>query len=204
MQGPPRRYQKERMSIADRKHEMGPNSNTPQQTDGVGKEFKHRSIMHNFKIRGGASLADTSEVTSVSTALAGKQLKNRFRLSTTPHSDVESKRKKRTGVTEQNPQKIPLSQSARTVSGPTGTNKERGNLMGPSKKTHKHQLTDQVSEKKNAKSKDQRILLKISPSTHRLDPFDVLPVPGTAQLDNLFKLCESIQLCVMPNHSSKS
>lgn len=36
----------------------------------------------------------------------------------------------------------------------------------------------------------QRLVLKINPNAHRFDPFDVLPVQGSPQLDLLFKLCE--------------
>jgi hypothetical protein len=57
----------------------------------------------------------------------------------------------------------------------------------------KSKQDDSNTQDNDTEPADRNLILKVDPSPHRFDPFDVLPVPGTQQLDTLFKLCTSLK-----------
>ncbi|KAH7071867.1 hypothetical protein BKA63DRAFT_446579 [Paraphoma chrysanthemicola] len=184
--------QEDIMGLSDREYEFFVTTDEPHQPEGTDRGLIRRTVMRNFfEAKWAGSQNNTSEHNSASTVMAEKQLKSRFRLPKPGKESPESKVKRRDSNEEKGAVKRKRPKATRTVSRATDASEQAeagksltGSPQGPS--------TDENNESsKSGKRRDQRILLKMSPSSHRFDPFDVLPVPGTPQLDILFKLYKS-------------
>ncbi|KAH7084150.1 hypothetical protein FB567DRAFT_528483 [Paraphoma chrysanthemicola] len=191
-QRPDQSNQEDTMGFSDREYEFFVTTDKPHQPEGTDRGLIRRTVMRNFfESKWAGSQNNTSEHNSASTVMAERQLKSRFRLPKPGKESPESTMKRRDSNQEKMAVKRKRPKATRTGSGATDANEQAearksltGSPPGPS--------TDENNESsKTGKRQDQRILLKISPSSHRFDPFDVLPVPGTPQLDMLFKLYKS-------------
>lgn len=182
------------MAIMDREYEFFVTTNEPHQPQGTERGLIRRLVMRNFfETKGAGPQNNTSEHSSASTVMAKKQLKNRFRLSKVGQETPETKSMRRDSKEEPGMAKRKSHKAKRTVSGTTNTSRimEGGKSLVSSPKALSMDEEDESTGKREGKRLDQKILLKINPSAHRFDPFDVLPVPGTPQLDMLIKLCKS-------------
>jgi hypothetical protein len=167
----------------------------PHQPEGVERGKIRRLVMRNFfETKSAGPQTNASEHSSASTVMAKKQLKNRFRLPKSGEDMKDPGSKRREGKIEGGKGKGKRPQGSRKTSGAsqrsTLTNEGRS-IRGSPAKT-KNGGTELLAS--DLETTDTRLILRIEPSAHRFDPFDVLPVPGTQQLDTLFKLCKSSKL----------
>jgi hypothetical protein len=173
-----------------REYEFFVSTDEPHQPEGVERGMIRRLVMRNFFDSKSAGLqGSTSENNSASTVMAKQQLKSRFRL---PNPAHETKSKRRDSKQAQGVAKRKRPKTTRTLSGATDTSElnESETSLASSLKHVSTEEEGQSPETGNAERQDRRLVLKIDPGAHRMDPFDVLPVPGTPQLDVLFKLCK--------------
>jgi hypothetical protein len=179
------------MAIADREYEFFVTTDEPHQPEGMERGLIRRLVMRNFFETKGAGVQNNiSEHNSASTVMAKKGLKNRFRLSKFGEDGAETKSKRRDGKEEPATVKRKRPKAKRTLSTVTDASgvTQNGMSLASSPKGHYEDEEEQTMSKGKEKKQEKKLLLKINPSAHRFDPFDVLPVPGTQQLDVLFKL----------------
>lgn len=184
-------------SEMDREYEFFVTTQEPHQPEGVERGLIRRLVMRNFFEAKWAGLhKNASEHNSASTVMAGKQLKSRFRLSKIVDGSREAKVKRREFKIQEKPERQKRPRALRTDSSMT-----EASLVAEEQKSKRDSRKNSLVEykdtrrrrnnKSNEIGRDKRLLLRVCPSAHRFDPFDVLPVPGTPQLDTLFKLCKS-------------
>jgi hypothetical protein len=176
----------------DREYEFFVTTEEPHQPEGVERGKIRRLVMRNFfETKAAGPQTNASEHSSASTVMAKKQLKNRFRLPKSGEDLNDPGSKRREGKIEEGKGKGKRPQGSRKTSGAsersTLTNEGRSTRGSPAKP--KNGGTEHLAS--DPEPTDRGLILKIEPSAHRFDPFDVLPVPGTQQLDTLFKLCKS-------------
>lgn len=185
----------------DREYEFFVTTEEPHQPEGVERGLIRRLVMRNFfETKWAGPQKNSSENNSASTVMAKTQLKNRFRLSKMGEEKREPR--SRTEPRDDDGRTTPRRpRASRVNSGRTessvGADEEMSQMSRTS--SRKNSPTEEeggnIKQKRTSgKARDLRLILKINPSTHRFDPFDVLPVPGTPQLDTLFKLCENPSL----------
>jgi hypothetical protein len=173
-----------------REYEFFVSMDEPHQPEGVERGMIRRLVMRNFfETKSAGPQPSTSENNSASTVMAKQQLKSRFRLPKPAH---ETKAKRRDSKQEQGVAKRKRPRTTRTFSGATDTSElsESGKSLASSPKQVSTEEEGQSTEIRDTEKQGRRLVLKIDPGAHRLDPFDVLPIPGTPQLDVLFKLCK--------------
>ena len=148
-------------------------------------------VMRNFfETKSAGSQTSTSEHSSASTVMAKKQLKSRFRLSKQEDDKTDYTTKRREGKDDEGKGKGKRPLTLRKTSGASaksGLSNDTKSTRGGLAKSGKHAEKLHTSD---IESVDRKLILKIDPGAHCFDPFDVLPVPGSQQLDMLFKLCE--------------
>jgi hypothetical protein len=176
----------------EREYEFFVTTEEPHQPEGVERGKIRRLVMRNFfDTKSAGPQTNSSEHSSASTVMAKKQLKSRFRLSSSGGNSKWVQSKRRELKEEESKEKGKRPQTSRKNPGAsersTLTNDARSTRDSPAKL---QDVSDSLQDN-TAESADRRLILKIDPSANRFDPFDVLPVPGTQQLDTLFKLCES-------------
>ena len=175
----------------DREYEFFVTTDEPHQPDGPERGLIRRLVMRNFfETKWSGPTTNSSEHNSASTVQARTNLRSRFRLPKPGQEqhDLKAKAKcktERRGSREEGERKERRPGSARKLSGLSDVS-ERSNR---SKASSRKASPDGIEGVEGGKSKS-RLVLKINPSAHRFDPFDVLPVPGSPQLDMLFKLCK--------------
>ncbi|KAF2821065.1 hypothetical protein CC86DRAFT_397570 [Ophiobolus disseminans] len=179
------------MGTQEREYEFFVTTDKPHQPEGTDRGLIRRLVMRNFfEAKGAEPQINISEHHSATTVLAKKQLKSRFRLSKVEEHKIGVKSRRRDCIEGTDTAKRTRSRPLRTLSsGTNGSDLVQGDASmtsGP-KRVPKHD-EHLGGEKRN----DDRALLKTNPGAHRFDPFDVLPVPGTPQLDMLFKLYRSV------------
>ncbi|RAR09727.1 cation-transporting ATPase 4 [Stemphylium lycopersici] len=116
--------------------------------------------------------------------MAKQQLKNRFRLPKSEKEDIgaqstkpdvklegDKRRKKRL--------RVPTIDTNQSIAPPGDETTRRDSPLGE---------TSSINNKQAIKATANELRLMIDPSPDRIDPFDVLPVPGTSQLDMLLRL----------------
>jgi hypothetical protein len=188
-----------RMTLPEKEYEFFVTTDEPHQPEGTDRGLIRRLVMRNFfDTKSEGPQNNVCENNSASTVMAKKQLKSRFRLSKVGQETTETTEKKKdgkdgSGTTEKKKKKPKalknlsgLSETGGAMDSPTSFNSSPAGY-----------LTDAEhfgSRKDMDKRRYPRIVFKISPSAHSFDPFDVLPVPGTPQLDTLFKLCTLLHL----------
>jgi hypothetical protein len=175
--------------MAQREFEFFVTTDQPHQPEGAQRGLIRRLVMRNFfdtKWSGTEKEGERSELSSEATLKAKGKLKTRFRLGQVPEEG-----KKRGNRTVKRHQVETRDRTARK----SGTSSTRSDVPGrtqQSEKSTKRSPAIPVAESDGKKANESiqhlSIPVNISPSAHRLDPFDVLPVPGTQQLDLLFKL----------------
>jgi hypothetical protein len=177
----------------EREYEFFVTTEEPHQPEGAERGKIRRLVMRNFfDTKSAGPQVNTSEHSSASTVMAKKQLKSRFRLFNPGDNNKGVQSKKRENRDEESKDKGKRPQASRKTSGASGGSaltKDGRSMRGslPKAKDGGGEL-----QSSDAEPAYRRLILKIDPSAHRFDPFDVLPVPGTRQLDTLFKLCKLI------------
>lgn len=182
---PPNQPQRRDTSVATmaRQYEFFVTTTKPHLPNGAERGMIRRLVMRNFfdtKIT--APQADIPEQSSATTVMARNQLSSRFRV----------QRSKNDNATK----------GGKLVS-KNGKGKTKGKRRSSPIGTTEAHLMNQITGKgyftaKDAKGRSREgtvesILkipkLRIDPSAHRIDPFDILPIPGTPHFDMLFQLC---------------
>jgi hypothetical protein len=178
-------------SSTDRAYEFFVTTEEPHQPEGVERGMIRRLVMRNFfETKSAGSQTSTSEYSSASTVMAKKQLKGRFRLSKQKDDKTDFTTKRWDGKDEDGKGKGKRPQTSRKASGASavsGLSNDTRSTRGSPARSDKHAEWLHTSD---VESVDRKFVLKIDPGAHCFDPFDVLPVPGSRQLDMLFKLCE--------------
>jgi hypothetical protein len=174
----------------EREYEFFVTTDEPHQPAGAQRDTIRRLVMRNhFDMKIAGQQPNLSQHSSVSTIMAKKQLKSRFRISDIQSGELKSKSKSReredTGAARKKSATRP--KALRTRSGPTPAASPIG------EETRRRSSITQARTNGSKRNKSEPILerplLMIDPSAHRMDPFDALPIPGTPQLDALFRLC---------------
>lgn len=172
----------------ERKYEFFVTTDEPHQPDGIQRNMIRRLVMRNyFDTKMAETQSSVPEHNSTSTATAKKQLKSRFRLS-------EPQKEKRKNVSkvsgdkcEQSGEKGRRPQVLRTRSGPIPSSSSIEEWS--STKNRSNRKRTNINKRNTSEPTVEKPSPKIDPSAHRIDPFDALPIPGTPQLDALFRLC---------------
>jgi hypothetical protein len=175
----------------EREYEFFVTTEEPQQPDGLDRGRIRRLVMRNFfETKGSETANSSSKQSSASTVQAKTQLKTRFRLSKGGEDKPDRKTKGPVKKGENNRDEVGRRdnkrRSSRRLSAQIATvqpNTDGDTSNEPAK------LDEGVPEE--YPKPGRRILLKIIPSAHRFDPFDVLPVPGSTELGLLFNLYKS-------------
>ena len=180
------------MAMLGREYEFFVTTEEPHQPEGTDRGLIRRLVMRNFfETKGAGAENSTSAHNSASTVMAKQQLKSRFRLSKIGQESPRTKNKGRNGKEEPVKAKRKRPKASRTLSSSTkGSEFTEGDTSmagSPSISPGTEEASATGKSKDNRRS--QSTLSKIDLGAHRFDPFDVLPVPGTPQLDMLFKLC---------------
>jgi hypothetical protein len=177
--------------MAQRKFQFIVTTEQPHQPDGAQRGLIRRLVMRNFfdtKCSGIGKEGESSEMSSEATMKAKGRLKTRFRLGNNPQEKPKKesrkpKRRKGEGETqERGKPAMARTHSASSEGAPRGSENAAQNQSPPTAKSPEPEA-DETKQKTG-------IIISKTPSADRFDPFDVLPVPGTHQLDLLFRLCE--------------
>ncbi|KAF2472848.1 uncharacterized protein BDR25DRAFT_333128 [Lindgomyces ingoldianus] len=180
----------------EREYEFFVTTDESHQPDGASRGLIRRLVMrHFFEAKSSTPANNSSEYNSASTVQAKTQLQSRFRLSKAGQTPTgsgsnakgkNSEHKKNKVVGENKDKRL---KSTRKLSGTPdmteASDQSVRSRTGSRKASPKENGRGEVSKEK------PRLLLKANPNSNRFDPFDVLPVPGTAHLDMLFKLYKS-------------
>jgi hypothetical protein len=167
-------------SCRDRAYEFFVTTEEPHQPEGVERGIIRRLVMQNFFIEKAAGpQTNMSEQSSASTVLAKKILRSRFRLSVSVDGKKDDQGKGKG-------KRSKASRKTSRASAEWGLGNDVKGTRGSPAKANDHTQKLRTSDIESA---DLRLVLKTDLGAHRFDPFDVLPVPGTQQLDTLFKLC---------------
>lgn len=174
----------------EKEYEFFVTTNEPHQPDGPERGLIRRLVMRNFfESKWSGPSNNSSEHNSASTVQAKTKLKSRFRLGKPGQETTDAKCKPRSrnpgdrGNKEEGEKVEKRPRVSRTLSTQSGLSYRSGKSGGSSRRAS-------PAEDINSGMSKPRLLLKINPNAHRFDPFDVLPVPGTPELDTLFKLCK--------------
>ncbi|KAF2122194.1 hypothetical protein BDV96DRAFT_609179 [Lophiotrema nucula] len=179
----------------EREYEFFVTTDEPHQPEGSERGKIRRLVMRNFfetKLSGPATTS--SKNNSASTVQSKQKLKSRFRLPKPGQEFSEQKAKpkakttERRGTKEEGERREKKSRSSRKLSGNSEIPEQCPQSRANSRRNSLEEVEVEGSEVLRSKP---RLLLKINPNSHRFDPFDVLPIPGTPQLDMLFKLYKS-------------
>ncbi|KAG9195107.1 hypothetical protein G6011_00227 [Alternaria panax] len=171
----------------ERKYEFFVTTDEPHQPAGVERSMIRRLVMRNyFDTKMAGPQLDVPEHTSISAVEAERQLKSRFRL-----SDISIERKKalerqKEDRCKKKKEKGKRPQASRAGSGPTPLSSTA--VAGNSRKCHLSKKKNSISKRNTSEPVVEKPTLEADPSSHRMDPFDALPIPGTPQLDALFRL----------------
>ncbi|KAF2034222.1 hypothetical protein EK21DRAFT_97672 [Setomelanomma holmii] len=181
------------MGLSDREYEFFVTTDEPHQPEGTDRGLIRRIVMRNFfesKLAG--SQNNVSENNSASTVMAKKQLKSRFRIPKPGQNERKPQTKTRDSKQDPKTVKKKISKHTKNTSVATTASEKAEHEISLISTPKSGSSEDDNDTKRDSKRLDERIVLKASPSSHSFDPFDVLPVPGTPQLDMLFKLYKSV------------
>ncbi|KAF2789355.1 hypothetical protein K505DRAFT_365673 [Melanomma pulvis-pyrius CBS 109.77] len=169
-----------------REYEFIVTTEGPHHPEGPARGLIRRLVMRNFfETKWSGPEKNTPELNSASTVHAKPNLKSRFRLPKQGQEMREPKAKAKCKSVEWEASGgVEEKKESSTVSARKSIDRHsdmsESNWSRPSSRT--------ASSGGKGGQASIRMLLKTNPSAHRFDPFDVLPVPGTPQLDMLFKL----------------
>lgn len=170
----------------EREYDFFVTTKKPQRPRGAERGMIRRLVMrHFFESKETGVQASKLEYSSENTVMAKQQLKNRFRLPKSEKEDIgaqstkpdvklegDKRRKKRS--------RVPTIDTNQSIAPPGDQTTRRDSPLGE---------TSSINNKQAIKATANELRLMIDPSPDRIDPFDVLPVPGTSQLDMLLRLC---------------
>ena len=172
----------------NREYEFFVTTGEPHQPNCAERGMIRRLVMRNFfDSKAAAPQSNASKHSSASTAMAEKQLKNRFRLLKPAKEKKETKTRESETYNQKGKAKGKRPRAPRTTSSVAKASAHSGD------ETSRRESTDQ-----GASDDSNRIpyglalnkpMLELDLNAHRMDPFDVLPIPGTPELDMLFRLC---------------
>lgn len=181
----------------EREYEFFVTTDEPHQPDGPERGRIRRLVMRNFfESKWSDPTNNSSENSSASTVQAKKNLKSRFRLPK-PGQDVEPKKSKakttsaRRNSREEAEKREKRPKISRTQSGTSDPYDASSKSRTSSGRGSPINIAEGGVTDAGTSHQKPRLLLKINPNAHRFDPFDVLPVQGSPQLDMLFKLYKS-------------
>jgi hypothetical protein len=170
----------------EREYDFFVTTKKPQRLRGAERGMIRRLVMrHFFESKDAGVQANKLEDSSESTVMAKQQLKSRFRLPKSEKEDTGAERKKLDVKVEEGKRRrmrsrVPTIDLNTTTAPPDDEMTRQDSLLGE---------TGGINDKKTTKATANEPGLMIDPSADRIDPFDVLPVPGTPQLDMLLRLC---------------
>jgi hypothetical protein len=175
----------------EREYEFFVTTDEHHQPEGQERGLIRRLVMRNFfETKWSGPSNNSSELNSASTVQSKQRLRSRFRLPkpgqefTQQKSTVKRRKPDKPGIGDGD-KREGRTRNTRTQSGVSETSEP--SIASCSGSGRASPVDGECVESGNPRP---RILLKINPGSHRFDPFDVLPVPGSPQLDTLFKLCE--------------
>lgn len=181
-------------SNMEREYEFFVTTEEPHQPEGADRGRIRRLVMRNFfESRAIGSQDTSSEQSSATTVLAQKELRNRFRLSKATEEERKPQDEKKKGKGKEQRHIKDRPKTARMLSGSTDDTRVRTATTKTGKRKKELPKESGGSSREVRKvglREDKRQTLKANPRTHLFDPFDVLPIPGSPQLDTLFKLCK--------------
>jgi hypothetical protein len=181
----------------DKEYEFFVTTDEPHQPEGSERGLIRRLVMRNFfETKWSGPEKNTSERNSKEAVRAKPNLKSRFRLPKPGQEIREPKTKPKSKSTERRTseevQKKPRS--------PRPVRKSAEHyLEGCNPNISRPRTRKSSTEEKNggkARRPNGRMMLRPSPSAHRFDPFDVLPIAGSPQMDILLRLCELCRIQV--------
>jgi hypothetical protein len=172
----------------EREYEFFVTTDEPHQPAGVERGMIRRLVMRNyFDTKMAALQLNSSQNNSVSTVIAKKKLKNRFRISEPQSEDRYNERDGKSSGHGAEKKGAARPKALRTRSGPT-----LSSSVIEDRKGSKSCITKARTNSRKRNTSEPIVLestLKADPSAHLMDPFDALPIPGTSELDTLFQLC---------------
>jgi hypothetical protein len=186
-------------NMLKREFEFFVTTEEPHQPEGMQRGLIRRLVMRNFfemKCKGAYKGGESPELSSEATIKAKARLKTRFRLGRLTVDKTRFPKRLKTGEEDWQARRrgtIETSVGLLDKSLQDIDNKIRSCGMS---------LTEDDGEELDRTEDTARLLVNISPSAYRCDPFDVLPVPGTQQLDLLFRLRTSPFFFSTPNQVS--
>ena len=179
----------------DKEYEFFVTTDEPHQPEGSDRGLIRRLVMRNFfETKWSGPEKNTSERNSKEAVKAKPNLKSRFRLpkpgqeirEPKPKPKPKPKSKSTEQRTSEEAQKKPRSPRPVRKSAEHYSEGRDSNTSRP--RTRKLSMEEKSGGK--AQKSNDGLLLRPSPSAHRFDPFDVLPIAGSPQMDILFRLCE--------------
>jgi hypothetical protein len=191
--------------MAQRTFQFFVTTEQPHQPEGAQRGLIRRLVMRNFFETKGSGIekeGERSEMSSEATMKAKGRLKTRFRLGKTQQEKQKKEArtpKRRKGEGDAQEKRKPAMTRTHSASSESAQRGSKNAAQSHSPPTAESPEADADETKKKTGT-----TISNSPSAVRFDPFDVLPVPGTHQLDLLFRLREFMLLyfrfCFM--HSS--
>lgn len=185
----------------DREYEFFVTTEEPHHLEGQERGLIRRLVMKNFFENKWSSPAKpASETSSASTVQARTRLKSRFRLprsdQSKSHSKKASRSKARCASKEDHvgSKKRPKGEQQPSDSSETSTSPDSqasNQLVLPIATYEIHGTKSFVAN---------GFVIRFNPGAYRLDPFDVLPLPGSPELDTLLRLCR--YPCLYPDDTT--
>lgn len=189
------------MANMDREYEFFITTEEPHQPEGVERGRIRRLVMRNFfETKWSGPSNNSSKHHSASTVQAKTSLKSRFRLPKPGQETIDARAKPKCKKT---PRRQSQEEEEKKERRP-GTTRKLSGLSDVSQLEAKRSASSRRASPAGrdaveiGKSEEEtKLVLNINPNAHRFDPFDVLPVPGTPQLDILFRLCKFSSLSIL-------
>lgn len=167
-----------------REYEFFVVTSEPQQPEGMERSRIRRLVMRNvFESKASGPQTNALEYHSASTVMAEKHMKSRFRLSGLGQNNNKGSRGKTFFVKQTRPMAQGMT---------CGATAARYTTKDTSGSRRSSKIYEAQIELRMKQHQDMRFRLNTNPNTHRFDSFDVLPIPGTPELDTLFNLCKEL------------
>jgi hypothetical protein len=176
----------------DKEYEFFVTTEEPHQPEGHDRGLIRRLVMRNFfETKWSGPENNTSERNSKEAIRAKLKLKSRFRLPKPGQEIREPKAKPKSKITGRstNEEAKKKQRSRRPAKDPSELHSEGCGQNNNRPGTRKLSTEERNGDMGRIQNGD--MLLRLSPSVHRIDPFDVLPVAGSPQMDILLRLCRS-------------
>lgn len=190
-------------STMEREYEFFVTTEEPHQPEGPERGLIRRLVMRNFfETKWSSPTDNTSANNSASTVQAKTRLKSRFRLPKPGREASEIKAKGKSKDSEGHSNRDGLERREKRPRVWRKVSAQPTLLEQSEKESRKASPAEE--EGGQGGGSRPRLLLKINPNAHRFDPFDVLPVPGTPELDVLFKMCKFTLPTLLSTYASTS